>query len=143
MKIKIKTIGDAEAPTYAHESDAACDLRAADAQYFEPGEWHIVPTGIKLELPEGYAALVLPRSGMAAKFGLTVINTPGLIDSGYRGEIGVALYNANRTAGRRIKKGDRIAQLMIVPFVHAEFDQADDLEATDRGAGGFGSTGVE
>lgn len=143
MKIKIQTIDGAPVPVYAHEGDAACDLRAACDCYLEPGEWHVVPTGIKLALPEGYAALVLPRSGLATKQGVTVINSPGLIDSGYRGEIGAPLYNANRTVGREVRKGDRIAQLLIVPVVHAEFDQVDELDDTERGDGGFGSTGVE
>lgn len=143
MNIKIQTIDGAAVPAYAHEGDAACDLRAACDCYLEPGEWHVVPTGIKLALPDGYAALVLPRSGLATKQGVTVINSPGLIDSGYRGEIGAPLYNANRTVGREVRKGDRIAQLLIVPVVHAEFDQVDELDETERGKGGFGSTGME
>lgn len=136
----VTTIGDTTLPRYAHADDAAFDLAAADDAYISAGEWHLVPTGVRIELPQGYAALVLPRSGTAYKQGLTVINAPGLIDPGYRGEIKVALYNANRTVGREIRKGDRIAQLMVVPFVRvAGLGAMDDSE---RGDGGFGSTGV-
>lgn len=136
----VTTIGDTPLPRYAHSDDAAFDLAAADDDYLHPGDWHLVPTGVRIELPEGYAALVLPRSGTAYKQGLTVLNAPGLIDPGYRGEIKVALYNANRTVGREIRKGDRIAQLMVVPFVQVA--GLDAMDEGERGDGGFGSTGV-
>lgn len=143
MHIKIQTIDGATVPAYAHEGDAACDLRAACDCYIEPGEWHVVPSGVQVAIPDGYAAFVLPRSGLATKQGLTLVNSPGLIDSGYRGEVGVPLFNVNRTVGRRIRKGDRIAQLMFVPFARAEFEQVDELDDTQRGTGGFGSSGVK
>lgn len=143
MRINIETIDGAPIPEYAHDGDAAVDLRAADDCYIESGDWHVVPTGIKVAIPDGYAAFVLPRSGLATKQGLTLVNSPGLIDSGYRGEIGVPLFNVNRTVGRRIRKGDRIAQLMFVPFARAEFEQVDELDDTQRGTGGFGSSGIK
>lgn len=141
MKIKVMLEDGTDLPVYQHEGDAACDLVAADDCYIEPQEWHVVPTGVHIELPAGYAALVLPRSGLSTKQGLTILNSPGLIDAGYRGEIGAPMYNANRTVGRLIRKGDRIAQLMVVPCVHAEFELANELGDSDRGTGGFGSTG--
>lgn len=142
MRIKIKTKQGTEVPEYAHEGDAAFDLRASDSEYITAGEWKLIGTGIKVEIPEGYAGLLLPRSGISNKQGLS-INGPSLIDSGYRGEIMAPVHNINRTAGREIRKGERIAQLMIVPFVHAEFEQVSDLSDSDRGQGGFGSTGVK
>lgn len=141
MKINIETIDGAPVPEYAHDGDAAVDLRAADDCYIESGDWHVVPTGIKVAIPDGYAAFVLPRSGLATKQGLTLVNSPGLIDSGYRGEIGVPLFNVNRTVGRRIRKGDRIAQLLIVPVPSVMFQQVAELDDTERGADGFGSSG--
>lgn len=143
MRIRIQTIDGAEVPVYAHDGDAAVDLRAAEDCYLHPGEWHVVPTGIKIALPAGYAALLLPRSGLSTKQGITLVNSPGLIDSGYRGEICAPLMNVNRTVGREIHKGDRVAQLMIVRFARAEFEKADELDDTERGEGGFGSTGVD
>lgn len=142
MRIKIETIDGADVPEYAHDGDAAVDLRAAYNFTIKPGEWRVIPTGIKLAIPEGYAGLVMPRSGLSTKHGLTIINSPGLIDSGYRGEIGAPLINMSGEV-RKVSKGDRIAQLMIVPFVRAEFEQVDVLDETQRGEGGFGSTGVD
>lgn len=141
MQVRIKT--DGEVPEYAHEGDAAFDLRADDDAYIQAGEWQVIGTGISVEIPEGYAGLVLPRSGLATKQGLTVINSPGLVDSGYRGEVKVPLLNANRTVGREVRKGERIAQMMIVPFERAEFAKVDELGDSERGSGGFGSTGTE
>lgn len=142
MKIKIETIDGAAVPEYAHDGDAAVDLRAAYNFTILPGECRVIPTGIKVAIPDGYAGFVLPRSGLSTKQGLTIINSPGLIDSGYRGEIGAPLINMSCDV-RKVSKGDRIAQLMFVPFVRAEFEQVDELDGTQRGTGGFGSSGVK
>lgn len=142
MKIKIETIDGAPVPEYAHEGDAAVDLRAACSCTIEPGEWTVVPTGIKVAIPDGYAAFVLPRSGISTKQGLTLVNSPGLIDSGYRGEVGVPLFNVGKEP-RTVLHGDRIAQIMFVPFIHAEFERVAALDDTERGTGGFGSSGVK
>lgn len=127
-------------PTYAHPGDAGADLRSLVATTVEGYGRMTVPTGVRLALPEGYMAMVVPRSGLASKSGITVLNAPGIIDAGYRGEISVVLHN---TTGFRhiVNVGDRIAQLVLVPFVQAAFEPTLDLDDTDRGAGGFGSTG--
>lgn len=127
---------------YAYEGDAGIDLRA-DADYTVwTNARQLVGTGLSIELPEGYAAFVMPRSGLAIKHGVTVLNSPGVIDSGYRGEIKVPLYNTDQYTPFEIRKGDRIAQLVIMPVVHAELNRVDGLDTTERGADGFGSTGV-
>lgn len=142
MRIRIQTVDGADVPAYAHEGDAACDLRATGDYCISPGSWEVIPTGVKIALPDGYAALLLPRSGMSTKRGLTLVNSPGLIDSGYRGEICAPLYNVSKYP-QYIEKGDRIAQLMIVPFFRADFEQVEELDDTQRGNGGFGSSGVK
>lgn len=128
---------------YAHPGDAGIDLRA-DADYTVwTNSRQLVGTGLSIALPDGYAAFVMPRSGLAVKHGVTVLNSPGVIDSGYRGEIKVPLFNSDSYTPFEVKKSDRIAQLVIMPVVHAELNRVDSLDTTERGANGFGSTGVE
>lgn len=142
-KIQIKLLDGGVAPTYAREGDAGADLRSAeDLIFIFPGERQLVKTGVSVALPDGYVALIHPRSGLALKHGVTVLNTPGTIDSGYRGEIAVLLYNAG-TEAFTVDRGDRIAQMVIQKFETAEFEVVDALTDTDRGDGGFGSTGVK
>ena len=128
-------------PRFAHDGDAGADLTASEAVALEPGERALVPTGMAMAIPEGYAGLVLPRSGMAIRSGVTVINAPGLIDAGYRGELRVALINHGREAFT-IERGDRIAQLVIVAVERPVYIEVDALDESGRGDGGFGSTGV-
>lgn len=132
---------DAVLPAYAHPSDAGMDLRSVADLEIPCGGRALVPTGLVALLPPGYEAQVRPRSGLALKHGVTVLNAPGTIDSGYRGEVGVILVNFG-AAAFAVKKGDRIAQLVIAPVTQPQVVEADALDATDRGAGGFGSTGV-
>jgi len=127
-------------PTYAREGDAGLDLSAAAAVTLLPGARDLVPTGLRVAIPAGYAGLVLPRSGLALRSGVTVLNAPGLIDSGYRGEVGVLLVN-HGTDVARIEKGERIAQLVIQPVARARLVEVAELAPSERGAGGFGSTG--
>ena len=131
---------DAEIPSQAYEGDAGLDLAACEPAVLEPGERAIVPTGVAVEIPEGYAGFVQPRSGLAARHGVGIVNSPGLIDSGYRGEIQVVLLNTGREPFS-VEAGMRIAQLVIAPVVTAELEETNDLSVTDRGAGGFGHTG--
>lgn len=132
-----------ERPSYAYEGDAGLDLRSAIDATLRPGERMLIPTGIGVALPRGHAGLVIPRSGLAAKHGISIVNAPGLIDSGYRGEIKVILINLDAKESYEIKRGDRIAQLMVVPFVHAQISIVDNLDVTERNQGGFGSSGQE
>jgi dUTP pyrophosphatase len=131
----------AKAPLRAHAGDAGCDLFAAEAARLAPGERASVGTGIAVEIPEGSAGLVLPRSGLAAKHGISVVNAPGLIDAGYRGEVRVLLLNTDRDEAFAIEVGDRIAQLVIVEVADADPIEADDLAQSARGEAGFGSSG--
>ncbi len=139
MTVKIKVVGNV--PKYAREGDAGCDLIANENVILGPNSRKLVKTGTWIELPEGYVGLVHPRSGLALKQGITVLNTPGTIDAGYRGEIGVILFNTTFDIVE-IDRGTRIAQLVIQKFETAEFEVVDALTDSDRGAGGFGSTGV-
>lgn len=132
----------AVAPARAHEDDAGLDLRALEDAVLGPGERASIRTGIAIELPPGHAGLVLPRSGLAARHGIALVNAPGLIDEGYRGEIRVLLLNTDREQRFEIAPGDRIAQLVIVRVAAPEVVEVDGLGATARGDGGFGSTGV-
>jgi dUTP pyrophosphatase len=134
--------GAAQPPRRAHPGDAGFDLCAAEAARLEPGERASVGTGIAVEIPEGSAGLVLPRSGLAARHGISVVNAPGLIDSGYRGELRVLLLNTDRSEPFEIAVGDRIAQLVIVEVGEEDPLEADSLEESVRGDGGFGSTGT-
>jgi dUTP pyrophosphatase len=127
-------------PSYATELAAGIDLVASTALALEPGAWAAVPTGLEIELPPGYEAQVRPRSGLAAKHGVTVLNAPGTIDADYRGEIRVLLINHGR-ATYRIEPGDRIAQMVIAPVARAEIHVVTELSETARGRGGFGHTG--
>ena len=127
-------------PARAREDDAGLDLYASQAVTIEPGSRVLVPTGIALAIPPGYAGFVLPRSGLALRHGVTALNTPGLIDAGYRGEVKVLLINHDRAAAT-IARGDRIAQLVIQRVEPAELVEVDELPPSDRGIGGFGSTG--
>jgi len=128
-------------PGFAHPGDAGADLVAAQDITMAPGERSLVPTGLSVAIPEGYGGFVLPRSGLAVRTGVTVLNAPGLIDSGYRGEVKVALINHGDTAFE-IRVGDRIAQLVVMAVETPEYVQVDALEDTQRGAEGFGSTGI-
>ena len=132
---------DVELPQYARPGDAGLDLRASEDVELAPGKRAMVPTGLAIALPEGYAGFVQPRSGLAAREGLSIVNTPGLIDSGYRGELKIIAINTDNEHTIHIKRGDRIAQLVIqeVPVVHLV--EVDELEASERGVAGFGSTG--
>jgi dUTP pyrophosphatase len=128
-------------PSYAHPGDAGADLHAARDLVLEPGERALVPTGIAMALPEGYVALVHPRSGLAARHGISIVNAPGTIDAGYRGEVQVCLVNTDRTEPFAVRRGDRIAQLVVQRFESAAFVETDELPDSARGAGGYGSTG--
>ena len=128
-------------PTRAHAGDAGLDLYACEAAHIGPGERWSVGTGIAVEIPEGHAGLVLPRSGLAKKHGIALVNSPGLIDSGYRGEIRVLLLNTDPADIFRVEPGDRIAQLVVTPIALAEPVEANALADSDRGDGGFGSSG--
>ena len=128
-------------PTYAHPGDAGADITASEAVVLRPGERAMVKTGVSIALPDGYVAFVMPRSGLALKHGISLVNSPGTIDAGYRGEIGVIMVNTDKTEDFHISPGDRIAQLVIQPVVRAQFVPVDELPGTHRGAGGFGSTG--
>jgi dUTP pyrophosphatase len=134
---------DLPLPSYAHPGDAGADLVTAVDVVLEPGERGLVPTGISIALPEGYVALVHPRSGLAARHGLSIVNTPGTIDAGYRGEIKVMLINHDPAEPIRLRRGDRIAQLVIQRFERAVFTEVDALPESVRGVGGYGSTGVD
>lgn len=129
-------------PERAHPGDAGLDLRSAVDIEVAPGARALVPTGLAVAIPEGHAGLVLPRSGLASKVGLTLANAPGLIDAGYRGEVVCAVVNLDRAETVRIQRGDRIAQLVIVAVPEAMAVETDDLPGSVRGSGGFGSTGV-
>lgn len=134
---------DIDMPSYAHVGDAGLDLRAAESCYLEPHGRAIVPCGFALAIPFGYAGLVLPRSGLASKHGITLPNSPGLIDSGYRGEMMVSLQNTDAREGFLIEAGMRIAQLVIIEVPTVTLLSVDQLDETDRGTGGFGSSGME
>jgi dUTP pyrophosphatase len=132
---------EARAPTQAHEGDAGYDLYASEAALLGPGERASVGTGIAVAIPDGCAGLVLPRSGLARKHGIGLANAPGLIDSGYRGEVRVLLLNADRSEEFEVTVGDRIAQLLLVRYESGAVEEVASLDATARGAGGFGSSG--
>jgi dUTP pyrophosphatase len=129
-------------PERAHDDDAGYDLRALEGVMLAPGQRAMVRTGIAIELPAGHAGLVLPRSGLAARHGIALVNAPGLVDAGYRGELKVLLLNTDREAAFEVTAGDRIAQLVVVAVATPEIVEADALAATVRGEGGFGSSGA-
>ena len=134
---------DLPLPAYGSVEAAGCDLLAAitETKILAPGDSAIIPTGLKFALPPGYEAQVRPRSGLAAKFGVTVLNTPGTVDSDYRGEVGVILINHGRS-DFAVERGMRLAQMVIAPVVTLNWRETDDLDETQRGGGGFGSTGI-
>ncbi|ETK32389.1 deoxyuridine 5'-triphosphate nucleotidohydrolase [Microbispora sp. ATCC PTA-5024] len=129
-------------PSYAHPGDAGADLYAVEDVELLPGERVVVGTGVAIALPDGYAAFVHPRSGLAATFGVTLVNAPGTVDAGYRGEIQVTLLNTDTKNAARLRRGDRIAQLVIQRVERAAFYEVDRLPGSVRGANGFGSTGA-
>ena len=132
---------DAVLPTRAYASDAGLDLVACERHELAPGERALVGTGIAVAIPEGHAGLVTPRSGLAAEHGITIVNTPGLVDSGYRGELRVILHNTDGGGTFVVEQGMRIAQLVVVSVPHAELREVEALPASERGEGGFGSSG--
>ncbi|HEU4392540.1 MAG TPA: dUTP diphosphatase [Solirubrobacterales bacterium] len=136
-----KLVEGARLPTRAHEGDAGLDLYACEAAHIGPGERWSVGTGIAVEVPAGHAGLVLPRSGIAREHGIALVNSPGLIDAGYRGELRVLLLNTDPAETFRVAAGDRIAQLTIVPIVLAEPVETPELADSARGGSGFGSSG--
>ncbi len=142
LPVQILMLDDGlEPPAYATDGDAGADLRTAVDLVLEPGERSLVPTGVALALPAGYVGLVHPRSGLAARHGVTIVNAPGTVDAGYRGEIKVCLLNTDRTEAVRFTRGDRIAQLVIQRVERAAFTVVEALPESVRGTGGFGSTG--
>jgi dUTP pyrophosphatase len=140
--VRFRRLSDsARPPTRAHDGDAGYDLHAAEAAALGPGERASVGTGIAVAIPDGHAGLVLPRSGLAARHGISVVNAPGLIDAGYRGELRVLLLNTDRERSFEVSAGDRIAQLLVVRVELPQLEEATNLDETGRGVGGFGSTG--
>ncbi len=133
----------AHVPAYAHPGDAGADLVATEAVRLGPGERALVGTGVRIALPDGYAAFVVPRSGLAARHGITIVNSPGTVDAGYRGEIKVSLLNTDASQAYDVAVGDRIAQLIIMPVPRVRFVAVDELPDSARGEGGFGSTGYQ
>lgn len=144
VKIKIINRGSQQLPAYATPQSAGMDLRAniSEPVTLRPMERRIIPTGLYMALPPGYEAQVRPRSGLALKHGITVLNSPGTVDADYRGEIGVLLINLS-TEPFVIEAGERIAQMVIARHEHGEFEVVDELDETERGAGGYGHTGVK
>ncbi len=142
IRIFLKLLDDGlPAPRYEHENDAGFDLPSRVDLLLAPGERATIPTGIALAIPSGFAGFVLPRSGLASRHGIALVNSPGLIDAGYRGEVAVVVINTDRQEAFQIRRGDRIAQLVIQRVEEATILQVDELDETSRGAGGFGSTG--
>lgn len=132
-----------DVPAYAHPGDAGADLVSTEALRLEPGQRALVGTGVRIALPDGYVAFVVPRSGLATRHGITIVNSPGTVDAGYRGEIKVTLLNTDPDDAYDIAAGDRIAQLIVMPVSRATFIPVDELPESTRGAGGFGSTGYQ
>ena len=142
IKVLIQRLDkDLPLPQYAKPGDAGLDVYARIDCTLAPGARALIPTGIAIALPEGYVCLAHPRSGLAVKYGISIVNTPGTIDSGYRGEIQINLINHDLQNTFEIKRGDRIAQLVFQKFEHAQFEEVDVLPDSERGSGGFGSTG--
>lgn len=142
MNIDVVLDHAGQLPTYARSGDAGADLRCARDVSLGPGERALVGTGVRVALPPGTVGLVTPRSGLAARHGLGIVNSPGVIDSGYRGEISVCLINHDPAETLTLEAGDRVAQLLVVPFISARFQSVGTLDETERGSGGYGSTGV-
>lgn len=129
-------------PSYSHPGDAGADLSAAEALTLAPGERATVGTGVSIALPDGFVAFVVPRSGLAAKHGITIVNSPGTVDAGYRGELMVTLLNTDSSEPFEISVGDRIAQIIVMPVTQARFIPVEKLPVSERGESGFGSTGL-
>ena len=143
LEVRVSRLApDAVIPTYAHHGDAGADISANEDVEIAPGQRHAVSTGIAIALPVGFVALLHPRSGLALKNGIGMVNAPGTIDAGYRGEIKVLLINHDPANTFTISKGDRIAQMVIQKVEEAHFIEVESLDDTQRGTGGFGSTGV-
>jgi len=140
MNLKVKLEDGAPLPRHAKPGDAGMDLTSRDTANIRPGEIRFVGTGVSVEIPDGYFGLIAPRSGLACKHGITFANTPGIIDSGYRGEIKVALHNVGEKE-YTVHRDERICQLIILPYERCSCAEVDELSETDRGSGGFGSTG--
>ncbi len=142
MKVQVLRLDkNVPLPKYEHTYSAGMDITSSVDDVIQPGERKIIPTGIKIAIPKGYELQLRPRSGLAIKKGITLLNTPGTIDADYRGEVGVILIN-HSTEPFEVKKGDRIAQMIFNKFEQAEWNEVDELSETTRGEGGFGSTGV-
>jgi dUTP pyrophosphatase len=142
VKLRLKMLDpDLPPPSYAHAGDAGLDLRAAEDVELKPGSRALVPTGVAIALPPGYAGLVLPRSGRALKEGLGLANSPGLIDSGYRGELKVVLVNLDFDTPIHVRRGDKVAQLVVQKVEQAVVKVSEELSESERGPGGFGSSG--
>lgn len=141
LRVK-KLVDDAVIPQRANPGDAGLDLFSTETKVFHPGEFGLVKTGIAIQLPKGTEAQIRPRSGLALKYGVTVLNTPGTIDEGYRGEIGVIVINHSKE-NFSVEKGMKIAQMVVKPVLYPEVEEATDLSDTHRGEGGFGSTGLK
>ena len=142
MRVRVRRLDpDLPLPSYARPGDAGLDLFSSEDISLKPGERTAIPTGLAVEIPEGHAGFVHARSGRALREGLALVNAPGLIDSGYRGEIKVIVVNLDPTDVVHVQRGDKIAQLVVQPVISAELVEVDDLEASERGVGGFGSTG--
>lgn len=129
-------------PSYSHPGDAGADLSSAEALTLAPGQRATVGTGVSIALPDGYVAFVVPRSGLAAKHGITIVNSPGTVDAGYRGELKVTLLNTDLSEPFEIAVGDRIAQVIVMPVTQARFIPVEKLPVSERGESGFGSTGI-
>lgn len=143
IKVGIKFFSsEAEEPHYSKPGDGACDLKSVSDHEVRPLGRTLVATGIGLEIPEGFGGFVLPRSGLAINHGITCLNAPGLIDSGYRGEIKVVLFNSDGENTFIVKKGDRVAQFLIIALPYISFNPVEELSETIRGTGGFGHTGI-
>lgn len=143
LRIEVKRLDPGlPLPGYAQEGDAGCDLYSRIDATVRPGERILIPTGIELAIPEGYAGFIQPRSGLALKNGISIVNSPGLIDSGYRGEVSVILINQDSKKVFRVRRGDKICQLVIQKVEKPKFEIVDSLDETTRGKGGFGSSDV-
>lgn len=141
MNLKIKLEDGVEAPKYAHEGDAGLDLRITEDVWLHPGERKMVPTGVRVAIPEGYVGLLFPRSGLSSKQGISLSNCVGVVDATYRGVIGATLVN-NDKKPHLLQKGERVCQLVIMPFAACELEIVEELNETERGEGGFGSSGT-
>ncbi len=142
MILKIQKVADVPTPNYAHPGDAGMDLYSAEDVLLKPGERKVISSGIKVAVPEGYEAQIRPKSGLALKHGISIVNTPGTIDAGYRGIVGVILINYSKE-DYKIEKGSKIAQMVINKIETPEIEEVESLNKTQRGEGGFGSTGLK